>query len=79
MRASAIEALPRAPGLPQDREAYTRLIDDIYQSDAYHFLSIERYSVSMELIERVRAGNWNPENHDADQQGRTPKARVGAC
>ncbi len=31
------------------------------QSDAYHALSIEGYSVSAELIKRVRAGNWVPD------------------
>jgi hypothetical protein len=77
MRAPLIEALPRAPGLPQDRDAYIRLVDDIYQSDAYHSLSIEGYSVSMELIERVRAGNWNPETHDADRQSRDALAARG--
>jgi hypothetical protein len=54
-----------------------RLIDDIYQSDAYHSLSIDGYSVSMELIERVRAGNWNPESHDADRQNRDALAARG--
>jgi fido (protein-threonine AMPylation protein) len=77
MRAPVIEALPRAPGLPRDQDAYLRLVDDIYQSDAYHSLSIEGYSVSMELIERVRAGNWNPENHDADRQSRDALAARG--
>jgi hypothetical protein len=77
MRASVIEALPRASGLPQDRDAYMRIIDDIYQSDAYHSLSIEGYSVSMELIERVKAGNWNPENHDEDRLSRDALAARG--
>jgi hypothetical protein len=57
MRRRVIHALPRPPYLPQDRKAYLRLVDDIYQSDAYHSPSIEGYSISMELTERVRAGN----------------------
>ncbi len=69
MRPRVLESFPTPPGLPGDREAYLRFIDDIYRSDAYHSLSIEGYSVSPELIERVRAGNWDPDNHDADRQG----------
>jgi hypothetical protein len=54
-----------APGIPQDREKYLQSVDDIYRNDGYHSLSIEGYTVSAELIERVRAGNWNPDHHDA--------------
>jgi hypothetical protein len=77
MREHVIAALPSTPGLPDDREAYLRLVDDIYQSDAYHSLSIEGYSVSTELIERVRTGNWNPETNDVDRQGRDALAARG--
>jgi hypothetical protein len=54
-----------------------RLVDDTHQSDACRSLSIEGHGVSMELIERVRAGNWNPENHDADRQSRDALAARG--
>ena len=54
-----------------------RFVDEIYQSDAYHSLSIEGYSVSAELIERVRAGNWDPDHHDADRQSRDALAARG--
>src|SRR5215469_2850350 len=77
MRRPVIEALPPAPGLPRERESYLRLVDDVYQSDAYHSLSIEGYSVSMELIERVRAGDWNPETHEADRKSRDALAARG--
>jgi len=77
MRRRVIEVLPPAPGLPRDREWYLRLVDDMYQSNADHSLSIEGYSVSMELIERVRAGDWNPETYDADRKGRDGLAARG--
>lgn len=71
-RQAVIDTFPAAPGLPADREAYLKFVDDIYQSDAYHSLSIEGYSVTPDLIDRVRQGNWNPgvdeedrKNHDA--------------
>lgn len=76
-RELVIEAFPEAPGLPKDRQAYLRFVDDIYQSDAYHSLSIEGYRVTAELIERVRAGDWDPENHDADRESRDALAARG--
>jgi len=76
-REPVIETFPKAPGLPKDRKAYLRFVDDIYKSDAYHSLSIEGYRVTPELIERVRAGNWDPDNHDADRQDRDALAARG--
>lgn len=69
-REPVIAAFPQAPGRPKDRQAYMHFVDEIYQSDAYHSLSIEGYHVTPDLIERVRSGNWNPDNHDADRQSR---------
>jgi Fic family protein len=37
-------------------------------TDAYHSLSIEGYRVSEVLIERVRAGNWDPETNREDKE-----------
>src|SRR5580658_7002372 len=70
MRGRVLEIFPEPPGIPQDREKYLQSVDDIYRNDAYHSLSIEGYTVSAELIERVRAGNWNPDHDDADKQSR---------
>jgi len=72
-----MEGFPPAPGLPMDKEAYLRFVDQIYQSDAYHSLSIEGYRVTPELIERVRAGNWNPDVSEADRQNRDALAARG--
>jgi len=49
----------------------------IYQSDAYHSLSIEGYRVSPELIERVMSGAWDPAHHEADRQSRDALAARG--
>lgn len=46
--------------------------DDIYVTDAYHSLSIEGYRVSPELIERVRSGEWDPDENADDHQHRMP-------
>ena len=52
-------------------------VDDIYRNDAYHSLSIEGYRVTPDLIDRVRAGNWDPDNHDGDRQSRDALAARG--
>jgi len=40
-------------------------------------LSIEGYSVTAELIERVRAGAWNPDENQADNQEKNAMAARG--
>ena len=76
-RAPVIEIFPKAPGMPGNPNAYLRLVDGIYGSDAYHSLSIEGYRVTPRLIERVRAGNWDPDHRDADRQNRDALAARG--
>ena len=76
-RDTVIKNFPKAPGLPKDSAAYLRNVDEIYQSDAYHSLSIEGYSVTPEIIERVRKGDWNPEIDEADRKNRDAPAARG--
>jgi fido (protein-threonine AMPylation protein) len=76
-RDTVIQNFPKAPGLPKDSSAYLRNVDEIYQSDAYHSLSIEGYSVTAEIIERVRKGDWNPEIDEADRKNRDALAARG--
>jgi fido (protein-threonine AMPylation protein) len=76
-REEVIAAFPRPPGRPKDTDAYLKFIDDIYQSDAYHSLSIEGYRVTPELIDRVRAGTWNPEGNETDRKNRDALAARG--
>ncbi len=77
MRGSVIETFPKAPGLPKDKDAYLRFVDEIYQSDAYHSLSIEGYSVTPALIDRVRGGGWDPDHHEDDRKSRDALAARG--
>jgi fido (protein-threonine AMPylation protein) len=76
-RDAVIESFPKPPGLPTDKSVYLKFVDEIYQSDAYHSLSIEGYRVSPELIERVRSGEWDPLQHEADRQNRDALAARG--
>ena len=77
MREITGNAFPQAPGLPKDRAAYLKNVDEIYVDDAYHSLSIEGYRVSRELIERVRSGAWNPDGDANDHQQRDAMAARG--
>lgn len=76
-REAVIEIFPKAPGLPADKDAYMKFVEDIYQNDAYHSLSIEGYSVTPELIDRVREGSWNPEIDEEDRKNRDALAARG--
>lgn len=77
MREAVIETFPAAPGLPSNKRAYMKVVDGIYRTDAYHSLSIEGYRVTPALIEKVAAGAWDPDNHDADRQSRDTLAARG--
>ncbi len=77
MRDNIIAAFPEPPGLPNDKAAYLKQVDDIYTSDAYHSLSIEGYRVNAELIERVRDGAWNPDQIEWDRKQRDVMAARG--
>ena len=72
-----INTFPAAPGIPADKEQYLKSVEDIYITDAYHSLSIEKYKVTPELIERVKSGKWNLEEHEADRNQRDAMAAKG--
>lgn len=77
MRGTVLKIFPPPPGLPRDPGAFLKFVDDIYRADAYHSLSIEGYSVSLPLIERVRVGNWDPDHYEDDRQRRDALAARG--
>ncbi len=77
LRTAIIGAMP-APASPRlNIEAYMKQVEDTYVSDAYHSLSIEGYQVSAELIERVRAGAWNPQDDEVARNERNALAARG--
>lgn len=77
MRKPVLDHFPEPPGPPEDKAAYLKQLEDIYTSDAYHSLSIEGYQVSRELIERVKAGYWNPDDDEHDRNHRDVLAARG--
>ena len=76
-RQGVIDIFPPAPGLPADGAACLTQIDEIYDNDAYHSLSIEGYAVTLGLIDRVRQGAWNPQANEADRKSRDALAARG--
>lgn len=76
-RQAVLDVFPAAPGLPSDTVAFIKSVEDIYKNDAYHSLSIEGYSVTPELIDRVRAGTWDPDVDQQDRQNRDALAARG--
>jgi hypothetical protein len=77
MREPIIARFPEAPGKPRNMAAYLKRVNDTYLTDAYHSLSIEGYRVTADLIERVRAGSWNPETNEGDREQRNAMAARG--
>ena len=76
MREDIIGKLP--PLTPvTDIQEYLANVDEIFVEDAYHSLSIEGYVVDRDLIERVRSGEWNPDNNETDQKDRNTLAVFG--
>lgn len=77
MRERVLANFPIAPGLPPNTEAYMNIVDKIFITDAYHSLSIEKYKVTPELIERVRSGLWNLTDNEEDRKQRDAMAAKG--
>lgn len=77
MRGAVLENFPAPPGLPRNKREYLRDIDSLYVNDAYNSLSIEGYRVSTELIDRVRSGNWDPDNDQNDREKQNALAARG--
>jgi len=77
MRAVVIDNFPKSQGLPKDAKKYIELVDEHYSEDAYHSLSIEGYKVTQQLIKRVRHGDWNPSEIQADKDQKDAMAARG--
>lgn len=77
MRKDIIEVFPKPVGLPIDIDAYITKMEGIYTTDAYHSLSIEKYKVTPDLIERVRKGSWDALENETDRQQKDAMAARG--
>ena len=77
MREKVSLHFPAAPGIPNDKKGYMQAVEKVYVTDAYHSLSIEKYKVTPELIEKVRAGTWNAKENKEDRKERNAMAAKG--
>lgn len=77
MRETIIQTFPASQNKPTDTEALLKEVEARYVSDAYHSLSIEGYRVSADLIEKIRNGNWCPDDNAADQATKDAMAAKG--
>lgn len=62
----ALRPEPADFGLSTD--AFRQKIEATKEADAYHSLSIERYRVTPDLIQKVASGKWSPGTNESDQQ-----------
>lgn len=77
MREIIIKDFPAAPGISKNHEVYLKNMDEVYMTDAYHSLSIERYKVTPELIERVSSGQWDNDANEEDKKQKDAMAARG--
>jgi fido (protein-threonine AMPylation protein) len=77
MRETVVDSFPKPEKTHVDVELCLKRIERQYQSDAYHSLSIEGYRVSNELIERVKAGDWQPGKNASDLAQKNAMAARG--
>lgn len=77
MREQVIADFPRRPEGQINPNEYLKNVDELYLTDAYHSLSIEKYKVTPELIERVSSGQWDNAGHSEDKQQKDAMAARG--
>lgn len=77
MRSLVIKSFPNPERQAIKIDDYLKRVEETYSMDAYHSLSIEGYQVSLELIEKVRAGLWNPDAIENDRNHRNALAARG--
>ncbi|MCA1439361.1 Fic family protein [Ensifer sp. IC4062] len=77
MRVDVLETTDIDERRINDIDGYMEEVEERYIADALNSLSIEGYSVSAELIERVRSGAWNPDGDAGDYETRNALAAKG--
>jgi hypothetical protein len=77
MRERILQVFPEPPRAREDAASYLKHVEELYAADAYNSLSIEGYRVNEALIERVRSGNWNPDEEEDGRQDRNALAARG--
>lgn len=73
---SALEAAGIHPA-QQDAASVLSMMDATYIKDSYNSLSIEGYKITEGLLEKVRSGNWDPQNDEEDKERKNALAARG--
>lgn len=63
-REKILNEFPNPSKISKNKKKYISQIEENYQQDAYHSLSIEGYEVGIDLIEKVRNHQWNPDVYE---------------
>jgi hypothetical protein len=77
MREEVLRNFPQLPSRQINLEDYLSRVEEKYIQDAYHSLSIEGYRVNVELIEKVRTGDWDPDLNKNDKKEKNALAARG--
>lgn len=77
MRNDVIMLFPESGNTYTDVETCIKQIEEQYKQDAYNSLSIEGYKVTNELIEKVKSGEWKPEENSSDLEQKNAMAARG--
>jgi len=77
MRDVVVANFPEIKHIHTDTETCLKDIDAQYKLDAYHSLSIEGYKVTDKLIQKVKSGNWKPDEDSSDAEQRNTMAARG--
>ena len=76
MREVVLATLKVKP-MQQDVASVLAMMDATYVKDSYNSLSIEGYKITESLLERVRSGNWDPEQDEEDKERKNALAARG--
>lgn len=77
MREDVIKAFPEPPRNGASVESLIATIEELYREDTYHSLSIEGYQVTQDLIERIKKGQWIPDQIQTDSEQKNALAAKG--
>ncbi|MFT6747530.1 MAG: hypothetical protein ACJAZ2_001883 [Glaciecola sp.] len=77
MRTEVLQVFPKVSKVSKEKEVWLQEIEEMYTTDAYHSLSIEKYRVTPELIERVRSGTWDVKENEEDKKHKDAMAARG--
>ena len=75
MRSDVLANFPVEPD-HADKTLLT-IMDQLYKEDTYHSLSIEGYQVTPDLIDRIKNGDWSPEQIQTDSEQKNALAARG--